>query len=224
MLNNSRLNIDKYLLQFHVMPVGDLCPCFKQHYQIQVNPIRIHPRLLREDEPEPEPQPEATSEPQPGNAIPPQIPEQMPANPSPGPQNSHPPVNVVSHEAQNMEVAPHSDNQVSAQAMEPPHEEEVLAEGNVQQNDEAPKREANNNEPKQDNSQNAMYSSNNPHVDTVYGTNNNKNAEEEAGEDLEGLSFLDEDGDSLFSSGFDDSFELQKPPAQNANPSRFRFA
>lgn len=205
------------------MPTGDLCPCFKQHHSIIVNPLKIYPRLLQENESEPEPEPESVNEPQPAKTTPPQIPQPLPINPVQNPQNSHPPVNIVNHDAQNVEMVPHNDNQVNAQAMEPPYEEENLAQRNAQANNEPPKNEVNNNEPKQDHSQNAMYSSNNPHVDTVYGTNkggesNNREEEEE------GLSFLDEEGDSLFSSGFDDSFELQKPPAQNANPSKFRFA
>lgn len=52
MLNNSRLNIDKYLLQIHVSPVNKLCHCFKQHHRIQVNPIKQYAILMKTDSPE----------------------------------------------------------------------------------------------------------------------------------------------------------------------------
>ena len=193
------------------MGVENLCPCFKQHYPILVNPIKNYPKLLQYDEPESEPEPEEST---PQNDVP---------NPVPGnPQNSHPPVNIVNHEAQNVEIAPHNDNQVNAQAMEPPYEEENIQERANQNN--APKNDENNNEPKQDHSQNAMYSSNNPAPDTKFGTSNNNEVPGDKESDNEGLSFLDEEGDSLFSSGFDDSFEINKKPVQNANPSKFRFS
>ena len=189
------------------MGITELCPCFKQHYPIQVNPLKNYPKLDQIDEPEPEPEPE--SEP----------PKQIPF-PIPGPnnpQNSHPPVNIVNHEAQNVEVVPH-DNQVMNQAMEPPHEEGELMDQNLGQRENREKKNEQDQKPKQDDSQKVMNSSNNPNTDTKFGTNN-KNEEEE-----EGLSFLDEDGDSLFSSGFDDSFELENKPVQNAEPSKFRFS
>ena len=205
--------MDKYLLQFHVMPITELCPCFKQHYPIQVNPLKNYTRLNHEDDPEPEPEPV-----QPSPNIQ-QAPIQIPAPENP--QNSHPPVNIVNNEAQNVEVVPHNDNQVNAQAMEPPYEEVNLDQQNVEENN-SQKDNISNNEPKQDHSQNAMYSSNNPNTDTKYGTNNKNNSKNNESEKEDGLSFLDEEGDSLFSSGFDDSFELSKP-VQNAEPSKFRF-
>jgi hypothetical protein len=215
LLNNSRINVDKYLIQFHVMKMNELCPCFKLHQSIIVNPIKNYPILNKYEEPE-EPQQE---EPEPKQE------EQAPVRPDPvpvGPQNSHPPMNIVNHEAQNVEVVPHNDNQVNAQANQPPYEEVNLENGPQQPQNQGLKNETPQNEPKQDHSQNAMYSSNNPNTDTKFGTNNRNNASGKD-EDEGGLSFLDEEGDSLFSSGFDDSFELENKPVQNAQPSKFRF-
>lgn len=213
LLNNSRINVDKYLLQFHVMKLNDLCPCFKLHQPIQVNPIRNYPRLNVYEDPEPEEAPEVEPKP-----------EDPPRNQEPEalPQNSHPPLNIVNHEAQNIEVTPHNDNQVNAQAMEPPYEE-VNLEREREQPAKNLKQEEPNNQPKQDHSQNAEYSSNNPITDTKFGTNNNASNKGGNEEEEEGLSFLDEEGDSLFSSGFDDSFEIDQKPVQNAQPSKFRF-
>ena len=204
--------MDKYLLQFHVMGKETLCPCFKQHYPILVNPIKNYPKLLQEDEPEPEPEPEPIAE---NNS--------QSNNPPANPQNSHPPVNIVNNEAENVEIQPHNNNHVNAQANQPPHEEENLSQQNKPENNQ-PKNDRNNNEVKHDHSQNAMYSSNNPNTDTKFGSSNNNKLPEQNESEGEGLSFLDEDGDSLFSSGFDDSFELNNKPVQNANPSKFRFS
>lgn len=128
-------------------------------------------------------------------------------------QNSEmPPINQ-NNNAQNLNIEPHNP-QVLAQQLEVSESEQPQV---LPQKVKEPLKE--NEITNNDHSENAMFSSNNPEME--------KNMLEESQEEA-GLSFLNEEGDSLFSSGFEDSFDLSRgslnrPANYQPNPSRFRF-
>ena len=251
LLNNSRLNMDKYLFQFHVMKINELCPCFKQHHKIIVNPVKIYTSLIAIDTPEPEIVEEEEIPvivPEQPELPPVEIQEEIISNKSDeenppeneihqeeldAEQNSHPPLFIQNNNAQNIDIEPH-DNQQQVLAQEPVDDSD-----NAQQrivNDQIiPKIiEGPEEGPGIDQSQNAMYSSNNPMNDRKMSIPQNRmealdnNVSEGTllkPEEEPDLSFLAEDGESLFSSGFDDSFELSEVQRDNnpVNPSKFRF-
>lgn len=212
MMNNARVNLDKYLMSFHTMSMDHLCPCFKLHNRILIDPIKIYTELMAID-PEPEPEPE----PQPQIAIEP-TPVQAPEAPNPG--QDHMPGLISQTDSQvtpglvasNPNGAPI--NTTTSQLLQGPDMDQ-LAE--IQNKEEAHKKDPR--ETQRDQSQNAMVSSNNP-------TMAMDERQKEDGSEVGGLSFLDEEDedDSMFSLSGASSFDMSDSDAPRPeNATKFRF-
>lgn len=198
------------------MSLDHLCPCFKLHNRILIDPIKLYTELMAID-PEPEPEvaiaiaptpvqtPEAPNPEQEGNPVQ----NQMPGLISEGNSQLTPGLGVSNP---NPNIGPV--NTTTSQLLRPTNLDQV---GEIQNREEAHKKDPR--ETQRDQSQNAMVSSNNPTMAMDEGR-------KEDGSEVGGLSFLDEEDedDSMFSLSGASSFDMSDSDAPRPeNATKFRF-